>query len=304
MNHARMGNGGIPLADAPASHEERTAGAIKKQDNGAPGIGRVGHKVIVLSGKGGVGKSTVAANMACLLARTGRQVGLLDADIHGPSIPLFLGLQGKTNAARDRVALPVPYGQHLKVMSAGFMLAGCSDAAIWRGPLKTSVIKDFIEDVLWGELDHLIIDSPPGTGDEPLTICECIPDLDGAVIITTPHQAALATVRKAIDFCQRLHIRILGVVENMSGFYCPGCKRPIQLFQGEGGEILCKETGLPLLGRIPFDPQIAAAGDAGELFALRYEDNPVAATFKMIVQRIYRLEKMASVQNRNCSRPG
>lgn len=261
------------------------------------GISRVHHKIIVLSGKGGVGKSTLAVNMACVIARTGRQVGLLDVDIHGPSIPWFLGIQGKTNANREKVVLPVAYSEHLKIMSTAFMLAGCNDAAIWRGSFKASVIKDLIEDVLWGQLHHLIIDSPPGTGDEPLTVCECIPDLDGAVIVTTPQQAALATVRKAINFCQRLNVRVLGIVENMSSFSCPGCKHPIQIFQGEGGETLCRETRLPLLGRIPFNPQIAASCDAGQPFVLDYEDSPVTATFKTIVQRIYKLEKVVYAKN-------
>ena len=304
MRNKQMSNGHAPQAGLPSSPGAGSAPARKARDTTLPGIGGVRHKIIVLSGKGGVGKSTLAVNMAYLLAGARRATGLLDADIHGPSVPWFLGLQGSTNTARDKVALPVPYGNYLKVMSAGFMLAGCSDAAIWRGPLKTSVIRDLFEDVLWGELGHLIIDSPPGTGDEPLTVCECVPDLDGAVIMTTPQKAALATVRKAINFCQRLNVRILGIVENMSGLYCPGCNHPIHLFQGEGGETLSQETGLPLLGRIPFDPQIAAACDMGEPFVFRYQDNPTAAIFRMIVQRIYKLEMVASVKHEQCSIPG
>ena len=304
MRNKETSNVHTPQAGLSHSSEARSAPAGKVRRPALPGIGGVRHKIIVLSGKGGVGKSTLAVNMACLLARAGRASGLLDADIHGPSVPGFLGLQGRTNTAQDKVALPVSYGNNLKVMSAGFMLAGCSDAAIWRGPLKTSVIRDLFEDVAWGKLDHLIIDSPPGTGDEPLTVCECVPDLDGAVIITTPQQAALATVRKAINFCQRLHVRVLGIVENMSGMYCPGCNHPIQLFQGEGGETLSRETGLPLLGRIPFDPQIAAACDMGEPFVFRYQDNPTAAIFRTIVHRIYKLEQVVSAKHEQSRAPG
>ena len=188
------------------------------------------HKILVLSGKGGVGKSTVAANLAVALSKSGNKVGLLDVDIHGPSIPTMFGLQDAaiTPGKTENSITPIQISENLKTMSIGFLLADKNDALIWRGPMKNSVIKQFLKDVEWGELDYLIADLPPGTGDEPLSLCQLIDDVDGAVVVTTPQEVALADVRKSINFCKKLKISVLGVIENMSGFVCPEC-----------GEIIC-----------------------------------------------------------------
>ncbi|MFA5757351.1 MAG: Mrp/NBP35 family ATP-binding protein, partial [Smithellaceae bacterium] len=180
---------------------------------------RIQHKIVVLSGKGGVGKSTVAVNLATALALHGLRVGLLDVDIHGPSVPTMLGLEGESLKGNPGELFPVEFGG-LKVMSLGFLLQNPDDAVIWRGPMKMGVIKQFLTDVNWGDLDYLIIDAPPGTGDEPLSLCQLIQPLTGAVIVTTPQKIAAIDVRKSISFCRRVNVPVLGVVENMSGFVC------------------------------------------------------------------------------------
>ncbi|GAG33262.1 unnamed protein product, partial [marine sediment metagenome] len=181
------------------------------------------HQILVLSGKGGVGKSTVAVNLAVSLALSGKSVGLLDIDIHGPSIPKILNLEGKTLQATGTTILPIEMTENLKVMSIGFLLRNSDDAVIWRGPMKYQMIKQFLKDVQWGRLDFLIIDSPPGTGDEPLSVVQLLGNPDGAIIVTTPQEIALSDVRKAISFCRNLNLPVLGVLENMSGFICPKC---------------------------------------------------------------------------------
>ncbi|HPS03424.1 MAG TPA: Mrp/NBP35 family ATP-binding protein, partial [Candidatus Sumerlaeota bacterium] len=194
---------------------------------------RIRHKVVVLSGKGGVGKSTVAVNIATALMMEGKRVGLLDVDIHGPSVPTMLGLEGQTIIGSDDGLLPIEIG-NLKVMSLGFLLQDPDDAVIWRGPMKMGVIKQFLKDVAWGDLDYLIIDSPPGTGDEPLSVCQLIGSLDGAVVVTTPQRVASVDVRKSIMFCRQLDVTVLGVVENMSGFVCPKCGEVTQILPAGG----------------------------------------------------------------------
>jgi ATP-binding protein involved in chromosome partitioning len=199
-------------------------------------MGRIRHKIIVMSGKGGVGKSTVATNIAVALASKGQKVGLMDVDIHGPSIPKMLGLDGHMLKGSETGLAPIPYNDNLGVMSIGFILKSQDDAVIWRAPLKHKLIRDFLTDVQWGNLDYLIIDSPPGTGDEPLSVAQLLEDADGAVIVTTPQDVALIDVRKAITFCRQVKIPVLGVVENMSGFVCPHCGKPSNIFKVGGGE--------------------------------------------------------------------
>ena len=245
---------------------------------------QIGHKVLVLSGKGGVGKSTVAANLAAALARRGLKTGLLDIDLHGPSIPKLLGLEGEGLTADGKQIIPAAYGENLKVVSIGFMLQSPDDAVIWRGPLKMGVIKQFLKDVAWGSLDWLVVDSPPGTGDEPLSICQLIQDADGAIIVTTPQQVAVTDVRKCITFCRKLDLPVLGVVENMSGFVCPHCGQRSEPFGSGGGERMAAEMGVPFLGRIPLDPAVMASGEAGKPFAL--SDGESAAAFNAVVQKL------------------
>ncbi len=246
---------------------------------------RVRHKVIVLSGKGGVGKSTVAVNLATALMMSGKHVGLLDVDIHGPSIPTMLGLERETIQGSEEGLLPIDIGG-LKVMSMGFLLRNQDDAVIWRGPMKMGVIKQFLKDVVWGDLDYLIIDSPPGTGDEPLSVCQLIGTLDGAVIVTTPQKVAAVDVRKSITFCRRLQVPVLGVVENMSGFVCPKCGEVTQVFLSGGGKRIAEDMNVPFLGAIPMDPKIAEAGDSGRASLGQDSASPMARAMSEIIMRI------------------
>lgn len=245
----------------------------------------IAHKIVVLSGKGGVGKSTVAVNLAATLASQGSKVGLLDVDIHGPSIPTLLHLEGKrlTGDGNDKL-YPIEYNENLKVISIGFLLQKTDDAVIWRGPLKFSAIRQFLKDVTWGRLDYLIIDSPPGTGDEPLSVCQLIEGADGAVIVTTPQDLALADVRKSISFCRSLNMPIIGVIENMSGFTCPHCGETVNIFSKGGGEKMAADMDVRFIGSIPIDTKISDNGDTGTPFSLG--ESGAVAPFQKIVDSI------------------
>lgn len=245
-------------------------------------LARIRYKFLVMSGKGGVGKSTVAANLAVALTLAGHRVGLLDVDIHGPSIPGILNLGDETVTNGANGMLPIETNG-LKVMSIGFLLPNKDDALIWRGPMKMGVIKQFLRDVDWGDLDFLIIDAPPGTGDEPLSVCQLAAPLDGAVIVTTPQQVATADVRKSITFCRHLKLPVLGVVENMSGFACPHCGTVTDIFKSGGGERLASEMETPFLGRIPIDPAIGDACDAGTPFACHQNRTAAAQAFAQLL---------------------
>ncbi|HUU95508.1 MAG TPA: P-loop NTPase [Phycisphaerae bacterium] len=251
-------------------------------------LGLIKHKILVLSGKGGVGKSTVAVNLAVSLMLAGKRVGLLDVDIHGPSVPKMLGLEGMPLHAEDGKMLPVEIGG-LRVMSIGFLLRNQDDAVIWRGPMKMGVIKQFLKDVLWGELDYLIVDAPPGTGDEPLSVCQLMPGADGAIVVTTPQDVALAAVRKSITFCRQLNMPLLGVVENMSGFACPHCGTVTDLFTSGGGERMAREMGVPFLGRLPLDPFVGEACDAGKPYVSACPDSSAAEAFRCAFRPILEL---------------
>jgi ATP-binding protein involved in chromosome partitioning len=242
-------------------------------------MAQIKHKLLVLSGKGGVGKSTVAVNLAISLSLAGKRTGLLDIDIHGPSVPKILNLEGKMVQARADAILPVEVGANLKVMSIGFLLPSPDEAVIWRGPMKYQMIKQFLKDVEWGELDFLVIDSPPGTGDEPLAIVQLLENADGAVVVTTPQEVALSDVRKSITFCRSLHLPVLGVLENMSGFICPRCGERIDIFKAGGGENLATTMNVPFLGRIPIDPQIVEACDSGQPYVDKYRQSQAARAF-------------------------
>ncbi len=249
---------------------------------------RIRHKIVVLSGKGGVGKSTVAVNIATALMMAGKRVGLLDVDIHGPSIPTMLGLEGRKPEGSKDGMFPIDL-DGLKVMSLGFLLESPDDAVIWRGPLKMGVIKQFLRDVVWGDLDYLIIDSPPGTGDEPLSVCQLIGTLDGAVVVTTPQKVAAVDVRKSITFCRQMHLPVLGVVENMSGFVCPKCGEVTQILRSGGGRRMAEDMGVRFLGAIPMDPNIAEACDNGQAFVRQYAASSTAVIMQEIIQPIIEL---------------
>jgi len=248
-------------------------------------LNRIHRKIIVMSGKGGVGKSTVAVNLAMSAMLSGQRVGLLDVDLHGPSVPTMLGLVGHRLEGGENGMLPIEIGG-LKVLSVGFLLNHPDDPVIWRGPMKMGVIRQFIEDVDWGDLDLLVIDAPPGTGDEPLSICQLIPDLAGAVIVTTPQKVAAADVRKSINFCKELGVTVLGVIENMSGFACPKCGEITPILRANGGRVMAKEMNVPFLGAIPIDPLIAESGDEGKAFVESAASSPAAGAFREIVREL------------------
>ena len=244
---------------------------------------QIKHQVLVLSGKGGVGKSTVAVNLGMSLALSGKNVGLLDIDIHGPSVPKILGIEKEIVQMEGNTLLPVEMTENLKVMSIGFLLHQSDDAVIWRGPMKYQMIKQFLKDVQWGILDFLIVDSPPGTGDEPLSIVQLLENADGAVIVTTPQEVALSDVRKCISFCNNLNLSVLGVLENMSGFVCPKCGEKTDVFKSGGGETMARQMGVPFLGRIPIDPQIVRACDSGRPYVQHYNFSQAALAFKKAI---------------------
>ncbi|MFP4521190.1 MAG: iron-sulfur cluster carrier protein MrpORP [Fibrobacterota bacterium] len=243
-------------------------------------------KIAVLSGKGGVGKSTAAVNIAASLAAAGNSVGLLDVDLHGPSVPHMVG-QGKKHAGFDGTRLlPVEAGENLKVMSLQFLLENTDDPVVWRGPMKHNAIKQLISDVVWGPLDYLIVDAPPGTGDEPLAVLQILGDVDAAVIVTTPQCVATNDVRKCVNFCRKMSVPIAGVIENMSGFKCPHCGNITDIYGRGGGETMAMEMNIDMIESVPADPGISVAGDAGKPYAFNYPESEIAEIFSSAAQKI------------------
>lgn len=248
-------------------------------------------KVVVLSGKGGVGKSTVAVNLAVSLLAQGMKVGLLDVDVHGPSVPSLLGLDNKAPDVDEHGLLPVEWNG-LKVMSVGFLLGSQDDAVIWRGPRKNAVIRQFLRDVQWGELDCLVVDTPPGTGDELLSVFQQAGQIDGAVLVTTPQKIAALDARKSVTFCRELKVPLLGVVENMNGFACPHCGEVTEILPSGAGKMIAGEMDIPYLGSLPMDAQVARCADAGEAWVLRENQNSAALAFQKIYKRIIQEMKL------------
>ncbi len=248
-------------------------------------MGKIKHKIAIISGKGGVGKSTVTVNLAAAYAMQGKKVGVLDADIHGPSVPRLLGVEGKKVKASPIGAFPIEGPLGIKVMSIAFFLDEQSPT-IWRGPLKMRAIKQFMTEVVWGELDYLFIDLPPGTGDEPLSVAQLLPDLDGVVIVTMPSQLSSNIVKKAVTFAETLNMKIIGVVENMSGFICPHCGVKTEIFGSGGGEKMSKEVGVPFLGSIPIDPSIGVECDKGAPFVCASKESAATKAFMEIVGKV------------------
>lgn len=232
----------------------------------------VKNKVIVMSGKGGVGKSTTAVNLALALVKKGKKVGLLDIDLHGPSIPKMLGLEGERPNADDNGIYPLEVSG-LKLMSIGFLLANNSDATIMRGPMKHGAIQQLLADVVWGDLDYLLLDCPPGTGDEPLSAVQLLGARSSAVVVTTPQDVALTDVEKSLSFCRELKLPVVGLVENMSGFICPHCGERSDIFKSGGAEKLAQKTGIALLAQVPFEPLVVIGGDSGQPHILSYPDS-------------------------------
>lgn len=252
-------------------------------------LSKIKHTFIVMSGKGGVGKTSVSVNLSMALARMGFKVGIMDVDIHGPDVPRMLGIDKEMLTVNDqRKLIPLPYSDNLAAVSIESLSASKDDAIIWRGPVKHSAIRQFVADVEWGERDFLIIDSPPGTGDEPLSVAQTIPNAR-AIIVTTPQEVSLADVRKSINFCKTVKMEIFGLIENMSGFACPHCGETIELFGSGGGERTAGEFGLTFLGRIPLDPRVVACGDSGTCYQETYADSTVTQAFHTIAERMKNL---------------
>ena len=249
-------------------------------------IQNVKHKILIMSNKGGVGKSTVAVNLALVLARKAMRVGLLDIDIHGPCIPKMLGLEEMPLVGDGKKIQPVTYTTNLKVVSMAFLIGDKESPVIWRGPLKMKAIQQFLDDVEWEMLDFLIIDSPPGTGDEPLSIAQLVKDIDGVIIVTTPQEVALLDSRKAVNFAKKLNMPVLGIIENMSGFICPHCGKRTDLFKTGGGEKAARQMGVPFLGRIPIEPEIVLSGDEGKPFVWEQTNSQAVKVFTEMVDQI------------------
>jgi ATP-binding protein involved in chromosome partitioning len=238
-----------------------------------------------MSGKGGVGKSTVSTNLAVALSQDGFNVGLLDADIHGPNIPKMLGIEFRHVEGSGQGMIPVEVFPNLKVISMGFFIGDPDNPVVWRGPLKHNAISQFLGEVQWGTLDFLIVDLPPGTGDEPLSVTHLIKNVDGSIIVTTPQDVALLDSRKAVTFSRMLSIPVIGIVENMSGLKCPHCKKEIPLFKIGGGEKAAQDLRVPFLGRIPIDPEMVTDCDRGMPFVMSHPMSEAAKAFRQIADR-------------------
>lgn len=254
-------------------------------------MARVKHKILVLSGKGGVGKSTFTSMLGWAFASDAdKEVGVVDLDICGPSMPRMMGTRGEQIHSSNSGWSPIYVSDNLGMMSVGFMLPSEDDAIIWRGAKKNGLIKQFLKDVDWGDVDYMVVDTPPGTSDEHISINQFLKEtgVDGAVVVTTPQEVALLDVRKEIDFCRKAGIPVIGLVENMSGFVCPNCKGESFIFAATtgGGEALAKDMGIPFLGKVPLDPRIGKACDYGESFVEAYPDSPASTAILDIIAKI------------------
>lgn len=246
---------------------------------------KIGRKLLIMSGKGGVGKSTMAVSLALALAGEGKKVGLLDVDLHGPSLPTMLGLSESQIFSNEAGIIPLEF-EGVKLMSIGFMLTSADQAMIIRGPMKHGAIQQFLADVNWGELDYLVIDCPPGTGDEPLSAAQLLGEGAAAVVVTTPQDVALVDVDKSISFCRELNLNLLGVIENMSGFICPHCGEESDIFKRGGGANLSAKREVPFLGSIPLDPRMVQAGDSGKPFILEHPEAEAAQAVHKVVRKL------------------
>ena len=267
---------------APLLTEESIREETAIQDT----LRNIKHVIIVMSGKGGVGKSTVSSNLAMSLSMKGFKTGVMDIDITGPNIPKMFAVEDRQLMVENEKLIPVAIPPSLKLMSMAFLLQSKDTPVLWRGPVKMGAIKQFIEDVNWGDLDYLVIDMPPGTGDEALSIVQLIPKADGMVIVTTPQDVALLDSRKSLVFGAETNIPIIGIIENMSGFVCPHCGAVTNIFKTGGGEATAKEMNVQFLGRIPIEPGIVDAGDSGIPIVLGHPDSASAKAFGTIVDKI------------------
>ncbi|MDD5642442.1 MAG: iron-sulfur cluster carrier protein MrpORP, partial [Syntrophales bacterium] len=299
------------MSDCPSGADPKTCGADPKSCSGcspehheapdsaekeiARTLKKIRHKILVMSGKGGVGKSSVAVNLALSLARRGLKVGLMDVDLHGPNVLRMLGLTTPMDLMHAQFPLPPDLFDNLRVISIEALMKNREQAVIWRGPLKHQLIQQFLSEVQWGPLDYLVIDAPPGTGDEPMSVAQTIPEAH-ALIVTTPQEISLADVRKSINFCQKINMDILGLVENMSGYSCPHCGEAIPLFKTGGAAKTAQAAKVPFLGALPFDPKVVEAADQGELIGLKEEGSPFFQALRPIVD--YLLETLSPTASR------
>jgi len=266
--------------------ESEKKGQLEEDLQVVENMARIKHKIVVMSGKGGVGKSTVAVNLALTLAAQGRKVGVMDVDIHGPDVAKLLGVEDERLQSTEDMIIPVRVNENLSAISMAFLLEDRDTPIIWRGPMKMSAIRQFLGEVAWGDLDYLVIDLPPGTGDEPLSVAQMIPEGAWAVVVTTPQDLALLDSRKAIRFAEALKMNVAGVVENMSGLECPHCGESIDLFKKGGGEAAAKEMGVNFLGRIPIDPQVVKMGDLGQPYVVDEPGEPAPKAFHEIARNL------------------
>jgi len=269
-----------PIGDTQSSFDDTTILKTRMK--------KIKHKIAVISGKGGVGKTVTAVNLAIAFAIQGHEnrVGLLDADLHGPCVPKMLGMEDEKLKVGPIGAFPALGPLGVKVVSMAFVLAGKEVPVVWRGPLKMRAIEQFLSEIVWGELDFLLIDLPPGTGDEPLSVLKLLPEMDGVVIVTIPSEVSQNVVGKAITFSRQLKVPVIGVVENMSGFVCPECGKETHIFKKGGGEKVAQEYSVPFLGSIPLDPRVCEASDLGHPFIMEHPDSPAAKAFMEIVEKI------------------
>ena len=268
-------------------HEIGEKEQLEQEERLRINMDKIRHKIIVMSGKGGVGKTTVAVNLAYALSQSGAKVGIVDTDIHGPNIAKMLGIEKETIGGTEMGKLkPIEVRPNLKAVSMALLGYDTDRPIIWRGPLKAGVIKQFLADFEWGELDYLVVDSPPGTGDEPLSVCQLIPKITGSVIVTTPQDVAVLDSRKAVLFSKELNIPVIGIIENMSGMVCPHCGKDIDVFKKNGGIKASNELNVPFLGSVPFDLEFVEAGDNGTPFVAFENPSKSAQAFSQIVKKI------------------
>jgi ATP-binding protein involved in chromosome partitioning len=275
-------------------YNERKRATSEQEQRLKMKMSKIKHKIAIISGKGGVGKSTVTVNLAAAFALQGHadKVGVLDADIHGPCVPKMLGLKGqKLVGGPAGMIFPVTARLGIKVMSMDFLLPSDEAPVIWRGPLKMRAIQQFLSDIIWGELDFLFIDLPPGTGDEPLSVMQLIPDIDGVIIVTIPSEVSQIVVKKAVTFAKQLGVPVIGIIENMSGFVCPECGAQLDIFKAGGGKKIAKDLSVPYLGKIPIDPAICVDSDSGKPFVAGNKASPAVKAFAEIVMKIKQFVK-------------